>query len=242
LKKYLIALLAIAAVFALQGSGKEFNVTEKTAAAERLTSVVIVPTPIIKEVIAPENNEPMVTEAPKNPVVDEVKKNVEKVSRSAGHKGSPSRGSKGSDKHLLTEVDGKLREADYSVNDAVKAIDDYYDHHNCFLAGYGKYFVEEAIRNQTDWRMTPAIAMRESTGGNDMFRPNNPFGWGSVSFSSIQQAISTVTRNLAGNNPNTENYYRNKTIREKLRKYNSVIDAYPDEVREIMRDIENKIA
>lgn len=178
------------------------------------------------------------TEAPKKPIVKEAKKDVEKANRGESRKATSSRGS---EKYLFTEVSGELRAADYSADEAAKAIDDYYNHHNCFLAGYGKYFIEEAIRNKTDWRMAPAIAMRESTGGNDMFRPNNPFGWGSVSFSSIQQAISTVTRNLAGNNPNTATYYRNKTIHEKLRKYNSVVDAYPDEVREIMRDIENNI-
>lgn len=238
MKKYLIALLAIAAAFVLQGSEKDFNVIEKAAAAD-IVAVVITPTPMIEKIIEPEVIEPAATETPKNPVVKEAKKDVEKVSRSASRKATSSRGE---EKYLLAEVNGELRAVSYSASEAAKAIDDYYDHHNCFLAGYGKYFIEEAIRNRSDWRMIPAIAMRESTGGNDMFRPNNPFGWGSVSFSSIQQAISTVTRNLAGNNPKTASYYRNKTVHEKLRKYNSVIDAYPDEVREIMRDIENNIA
>jgi len=97
--------------------------------------------------------------------------------------------------------------------------------------------VEAAIKNDIDWRMLPAIAMRESTGGKFMFAENNPFGWGSSSFNSLNEAIEIVARNLGGNNHRTASYYDGE-LREILENYNGrAVLEYPDQVMAIMKKI-----
>ena len=105
-----------------------------------------------------------------------------------------------------------------------EAIDAYFAERGMPLKGMGEKMVEEAIKNDLDWRLLPAIAVRESTGGKFECKkvPNNPFGWGSckIGFKSNEQAIETVARNLGGNNPNTARHYDEKTV----------IDAKPEVV------------
>ena len=123
------------------------------------------------------------------------------------------------------------------------AIDAYFAERDMPLAGHGMKMVQEAEKNDIDWRLLPAIAVRESTGGkNDCKKvSNNAFGWGSckIGFKSIDDAIETVARNLGGNNPNTAYHYDNKTIKQILRAYNppSIIPKYAEQVMSIMKDI-----
>lgn len=121
-------------------------------------------------------------------------------------------------------------------------IDVYFKEHDAPLEGYGMKFVVEAEKNEIDWRLLPAIAMRESTGGKQACKrvPNSVFGWGSckISFESIDKSIEIVSKNLGGNNPNTDHHYEGKTTLQILRKYNSVIPNYPNEVVRIMNEID----
>jgi hypothetical protein len=125
----------------------------------------------------------------------------------------------------------------------VEAIDAYFAEHDMPLEGTGVKMVEEAEKNGLDWRLLPAIAIRESTGGkNDCKKAlNNAFGWGSckISFKSNEEAIEVVAKNLGGNNPNTAKHYNNKTSKEILQAYNppSVIPHYADQVMSIMDKI-----
>lgn len=123
------------------------------------------------------------------------------------------------------------------------AIDTYFREHDAPLAGHGMKFVLEAEKNGLDWRLLPAIAMRESTGGKYACKsvPNSVFGWGSckISFNSIDESIEIVAKNLGGNNPNTDHHYEGKTTMQILRKYNNVIKNYPAEVAKIMKDIKD---
>ncbi len=111
------------------------------------------------------------------------------------------------------------------------------------LLGQGKKMVEEAEKNDLDWRLLPAIAVRESTGGKfDCVKvTNNPFGWGSckIGFKSNEDAIETVARNLGGNNPNTAKHYEDKTTKQILRTYNppSIVPRYAEQVMNIMNAI-----
>lgn len=97
-------------------------------------------------------------------------------------------------------------------------------------------FVETAEKYNLDWRLLPAIAIRESSGGkHDM--NNNPFGWGSakIKFNSYGESIDMVGKNLSGNNPRTAAYYKDKSNYEKLYAYNgTVVASYPSEVLDIM--------
>ncbi|MDD5152687.1 MAG: hypothetical protein PHS95_01635 [Candidatus Pacebacteria bacterium] len=118
-------------------------------------------------------------------------------------------------------------------------IDAYYEKRGMPLAGYGEKMVLEAQKNDIDWRLLPAISIKESTGGK-FACGNNPFGWGSckIKFDSLNEAIEVVARNVGGNNPKTARYYKDKTTEEKLARYNSVIPTYTSQIVKFMELIE----
>src|SRR3989338_7779702 len=130
----------------------------------------------------------------------------------------------------------------YAQNRKIKAesIDAYFKARNMPLSGLGMKMVLEAEKNDIDWRLLPAIAVRESTGGKHDFKraTYNSFGWGSckINFKSNDSAIETVARNLGGNNPNTDHHYAGKTTKEILQKYNppSIVPTYAEQVMRIM--------
>lgn len=151
-----------------------------------------------------------------------------------------------------TEINGKMalnqavdQEAQILKAEQVKAdaIDAYFAEHDMPLVGKGMKMVTEAENNDLDWRLLPAISVRESTGGkNDCIKVNhNAFGWGSckIGFKTDDHAIETVARNLGGNNPKTSMHYDNKTTKEILRAYNppSVVPKYAEQVMSIMDTI-----
>lgn len=123
------------------------------------------------------------------------------------------------------------------------AIDAYFSVRSMPLLGMGMKMVLEAEKNEIDWRLLPAIAVRESTGGKNACDrvKNNSFGWGSckIGFNSNEEAIETVARNLGGNNPNTAKHYDNKTIIQILHAYNppSIVPRYAQQVMSIMNTI-----
>jgi hypothetical protein len=115
-------------------------------------------------------------------------------------------------------------------------IDEYFSKRDMPLAGYGAKFVEVAKKCDIDWRLLPAIGVRESSGGKHLMN-NNPFGWGSakIKFDDFNDAIENVSDHLCGLRETTAKYYKDKTMMQKLWYYNgSVIPSYPKEVVEIM--------
>ncbi len=140
--------------------------------------------------------------------------------------------------HPYIEHDGKIVEDDITVEEAAELIDNFYEGYGCPLEGYGKTFVLVSIKNKLDWRLLPAIAFRESTGGKNLFRDNNPFGWGKSDFDSFDEAIETIGSHLGGSIDNTASFYAGKTNREKLKSYNSEKPDYPDRVISTMKEID----
>ncbi len=65
------------------------------------------------------------------------------------------------------------------------------------LAGYGSTFAEAAWAYGVDPRFSPAISAVESSKGRYNFLPYNAWGWGSVSWSSWEEAIWDHTAGLA---------------------------------------------
>lgn len=126
------------------------------------------------------------------------------------------------------------------------AIDAYFAEHDMPLEGTGLKMAEVADTNDIDWRLLPAIAVRESTGGKFDCKKaaNNPFGWGSckISFKSLDVAIETIAKNLGGNNPSTAKHYDNKTTKQILNAYNppSIVPRYTEQVMAIMKNIGNE--
>jgi hypothetical protein len=120
-------------------------------------------------------------------------------------------------------------------------IDAYYGRHNLPLTGYGMKMVLAAEKYGVDWNLIPAIGMRETTGGKFACY-NNPFGWGSckIKYSSFDESIEALAKNLGGANPRTSYYYAGKTTAEKLYYYNgTVVASYPKEVMKIMTKIDS---
>jgi hypothetical protein len=125
-----------------------------------------------------------------------------------------------------------------------EAIDRYFRARRMPLAGTGQKMALEAEKNGLDWRLLPAIAIRESTGGIYACKkvPHSFFGWGSckIGFETDEQAIEAVARNLGGNDKDTDHHYAGKNIVEILNKYNSVIPNYGGQVMKIMDKIGDK--
>lgn len=124
------------------------------------------------------------------------------------------------------------------------AIDAYFKDRSMPLYGTGMTFVLVAEKYGLDWRLLPAIAVRESSGGKAKCG-YNPFGWGSCklhNFISYEQAIEALGKNLGGANPKTARYYAGKSTDEKLYYYNgTIVPTYGDEVASIMKKIETDI-
>lgn len=122
-----------------------------------------------------------------------------------------------------------------------KAIDTYFKERSMPLYGTGMTFVLVAEKYGLDWRLLPAIGVRESSGGKAACG-YNPFGWGSCklhNFHSYEEAIEALGKNLGGANASTAKYYAGKSTKEKLYYYNgTVVPTYPDEVIAIMAKIE----
>ncbi|PIZ96553.1 MAG: hypothetical protein COX80_01040 [Candidatus Magasanikbacteria bacterium CG_4_10_14_0_2_um_filter_33_14] len=115
-------------------------------------------------------------------------------------------------------------------------INNYFTKYNMPLSGYGDTFVKVADDCDMDWRLLPAIAVRESSGGKHM-QLNNPFGWGgaNIKFDSIEDAIYALGSNLCGDDPDTAKWYNTTSTYTKLYRYNgTVVKTYPAEVMWIM--------
>ncbi|MFM7088024.1 MAG: hypothetical protein ACKOW9_00610 [Candidatus Paceibacterota bacterium] len=140
-----------------------------------------------------------------------------------------------------TVEDAKIRET------RIAAINEYFEKRDMPLAGYGEKFMKASEANGLDWRLLPAISVIETTGGKALCKrlpPEekwNPFGWGSckIGFSSFEEAIEVVGRNLGGNNPRTARYYKDKTNKEILDAYNppSIVPDYSQKVLRVMEVI-----
>lgn len=148
-----------------------------------------------------------------------------------------------SNKDVAVEASTITTLEDTIRNEKAAAIDAYFAKVGAPLEGYGIKFVKEAEENDIDWRLLPAIAMRESTGGKHACKnvPNSVFGYGSckLSFSSIDESIEIVARSLGGNNPKTAHHYDDKTTLQILKKYNSIIPNYSAQVVKIMKAIKD---
>lgn len=124
-------------------------------------------------------------------------------------------------------------------------IDAYYAKRGMPLEGYGEKMVAVADQYGLDWRLLPAIAVREQSGGKVL--PHNcpgrtvnynVFGWASakICFTSYDQAIETVGMKLG-----TLSWYKGKELVPLLQTYNppSIVKDYAYEVIAIMNAIQN---
>lgn len=85
-----------------------------------------------------------------------------------------------------------------------------------------------------DYRLLPAVSIRETGCGKSEMPANNLWGYhpGQQSFASVADGIDFIARRLMQHPA-----YRGKSLHDKLFTYNP-FPAYPDEVKRIMRQIE----
>lgn len=94
-------------------------------------------------------------------------------------------------------------------------------------------YLHAADLNDLDYRILPAVSVRESTCGR-YARWNNRWGWDSarIGFASITRGIHYIAYQLAFGR-----YYRGKSVDEKLRAYNPQ-PGYVRQVKKLMEEID----
>ncbi len=149
----------------------------------------------------------------------------------------------------LNQAEDEEKEKELILSKKAEIIDNYYKTRNMPLYGYGRKMVEEAEKNDLDWRLIPAISVIETTGGRHLCKNpkagNNPFGWGScrIGFKSFDEAIEKIALNLGGNNPKTAHHYEGKTTLEIINKYNppSIVPDYSKKIFKVMNTLGDEI-
>lgn len=94
-------------------------------------------------------------------------------------------------------------------------------------------FVQAADAHKLDWRLLPAIAMVETSGGKHG-APNNVFGWnsGRTRFKSIEAGILFVAGRFT-----RSPIYAGQTAMGIIQKYNPAKKAYPPKVMRFMLEL-----
>ncbi|MEQ1949235.1 MAG: hypothetical protein ABL995_18725 [Bryobacteraceae bacterium] len=112
-------------------------------------------------------------------------------------------------------------------------IEKFFRRYRCPAPQFIDEYLHLADKNGLDYRLLPAISIRETQCGVHE-KGNNRLGYhpSTVSFPSVFAGIEFMAKRL-GRHP----YYRGKTLESLLFKYNPR-PAYPGEVRQIMRQIE----
>lgn len=113
-------------------------------------------------------------------------------------------------------------------------LDAFFRYYNCPEPFHVLEYLRATDGYGLDYRLLPAISIRETQCGVQERNVNNRWGYdpGRLAFPSVEAGINYVARQLA-ENP----VYKGKTLYDKLYTYNP-LPAYPDEVRRIMRQIE----
>lgn len=120
------------------------------------------------------------------------------------------------------------------IDPRIAHLDQFFRHYRCPVPFHVSDYLHAADGYELDYRLLPAISVRETQCGVSGHLPNNHWGYhpDRQSFPSIEAGIDYVARQLAQNM-----YYRDKSLPQKLFVYNPK-PAYPDEVQRIMRQIE----
>ncbi len=109
----------------------------------------------------------------------------------------------------------------------------FFDGYNCPSPRHVADYLRVADAYQIDYRLLPAVSVRESTCGQYQTM-NNRWGWasGRNGFASVRVGIEYVGRQLA-----QARQFKGKSLQQKLWTYNPRA-AYPGEVEKLMRKIE----
>jgi hypothetical protein len=116
----------------------------------------------------------------------------------------------------------------------IARLDRFFKLYHCTTPYHTGDYLRTADGFGLDYRLLPAVAIRETQCGITAKAQNNHWGYhpGHQSFLSVAEGLEVVAKRLA-QNP----LYRGKTLQDKLFTYNPK-PAYPGEVLRIMRQIE----
>ncbi len=105
--------------------------------------------------------------------------------------------------------------------------------HDCPAPYHVHDYLRAADLNGIDYRILPAVSVRESTCGKHA-RMNNRWGWDSArtGFESVARGIHYIAHELAQGR-----YYRGKSLDQKLHAYNPT-PHYAHEVKRLMNEID----
>ena len=145
------------------------------------------------------------------------------------------------------------KDTNYIIDDRGAKIDAYFAQWDLPLAGYGDEMVAASDKYGIDWRILPALAMLETTGGKNLCENTrggminkNAFGFGGCSlyFSTFEQAFDAVAKTISGNGEKTSHLYKDKSIEEILEVYNpketpGITKNYHGKAIKVMNDIES---
>ena len=79
----------------------------------------------------------------------------------------------------------------------IENVRNYLSNRNAPLAEYADVLVTVAEEYGIDYRLVAAISIVESGGGKNCFKPYNAWGWGSMTFESWEDGISTISKGLS---------------------------------------------
>ena len=114
-------------------------------------------------------------------------------------------------------------------------LESFFERYQCPQPHYTSDYLDAADTYGLDYRMLPAISVRESTCGQ-YTRGNNYWGWNSArfGFESVPDGIDYISKQLA-----EQPRYKSQSVMGKLLVYNP-LPAYAAEVRKLMKEIENR--
>lgn len=139
---------------------------------------------------------------------------------------------------MLVMSAGALSSADVFAGDAMASralkLKSFFKAHQCPEPYHAEEYVRDADQFSIDYRLLPAVSVRESTCGVYQ-RLNNFWGWDSArtGFQSVTRGIHYILGELAWGR-----FYRGKSLDQKLHVYNPN-PQYVREVRELMREIDS---
>lgn len=132
-----------------------------------------------------------------------------------------------------TIVEAQIVEVEI-VDQRVENLNQFFRRYKCPQPYRSEQYVQVADKYDLPYELLPVLSLKESTCGKRVFRPNNYWGYGSVRFLSVEEGMNFVADKLANGN-----YYKGKTLDQKLRTYNSVNKDYPSHTKSLMQSIDN---
>jgi hypothetical protein len=123
---------------------------------------------------------------------------------------------------------------DTKMDPRLLRLERFFKYYRCVVPYHASEYLRAADTYGLDYRVLPAVSIRETGCGKGDKQENNLWGFhpGHQSFSSIEAGIDFLACRLTQHPA-----YKGKKLRDKLFTYNP-LPAYPGEIERIMRQIE----